>query len=106
MTRLLQAAPIVWEHPPDRSAAILLLSSMLPRDTGAMTMTGRRFEDDLTEARARDARDPLAPFRERFYRRPGVIYLDGNSLGLASYDAEAAVLAALEQWKQLAIDGW
>jgi kynureninase len=71
-----------------------------------MTMTGRRFEDDLTEARARDARDPLAPFRERFYRRTGVIYLDGNSLGLASRDAEAAVLAALEQWKQLAIDGW
>ena len=40
--------------------------------------------------------------------QPGdrVAYLCGNSLGLASRDAEAAVLAALEQWKQLAIDGW
>jgi len=69
-------------------------------------MTSRRFEDELDEARARDARDPLASFRDRFYRRPGVAYLDGNSLGLASRDAEAAVLAALEQWKLLAIDGW
>ena len=69
-------------------------------------MTTRRFEDERDEARARDARDPLAAFRDRFYRRPGVAYLDGNSLGLASRDAEAAVLAALEQWKRLAIDGW
>src|SRR3954454_21404437 len=69
-------------------------------------MTARRFEDDLTEARTRDARDPLASFRDRFYRRPGTIYLDGNSLGLASKDAEAALLAALDQWKLLAIDGW
>jgi kynureninase len=69
-------------------------------------MTGRRFEDELTEARARDARDPLAAFRDRFYHRPGVIYLDGNSLGLLSRDAEAAVLGALDEWKGLAIDGW
>ena len=47
-------------------------------------------------ARARDARDPLAPFRERFYLPPGAVYLDGNSLGLLSRDAEAAVLAALD----------
>lgn len=69
-------------------------------------MSGRRFEDALTDARARDARDPLAPFRDRFYHRPGVIYLDGNSLGLLSRDAEAAVLNALDEWKNLAIDGW
>jgi kynureninase len=69
-------------------------------------MTGRRFEDAVTEARARDASDPLAAFRDRFYQRPGIIYLDGNSLGLLSRDAEAAVLAALDEWKHLAIDGW
>lgn len=61
-----------------------------------------------TEAYARslDAADPLAAFRDRFYLPPETIYLDGNSLGLLSRDAEAAVLAALEDWKRLAIDGW
>lgn len=33
------------------------------------------------EARALDAADPLARFRERFVLPAGVIYLDGNSLG-------------------------
>ena len=54
----------------------------------------------------RDARDPLAGFRSRFYCPPGVVYLDGNSLGLASREAEDAVLAALDDWKRLGIDGW
>ncbi len=57
-------------------------------------------------ALALDAADPLAPFRERFYLPPGAIYLDGNSLGLLSRDAEAETLAALDQWKRLAIRGW
>jgi kynureninase len=64
---------------------------------------------DLTaesHARALDAADPLAGFRDRFYVPPGVIYLDGNSLGLLSRDAEAATLAALNDWKRLGIDGW
>ena len=57
-------------------------------------------------ALARDAADPLARFRARFYHLPGRIYLDGNSLGLLSHDAEREILAAVEQWKTLAIDGW
>lgn len=57
-------------------------------------------------ARALDAADSLAAFRERFFVPPGTIYLDGNSLGLLSREAEAAVLAALDQWRRLAIDGW
>ena len=65
-----------------------------------------RFEDARAEAAALDAADELAPFRGRFACRPGTVYLDGNSLGLASEDAEAAVLAALADWKQLGIDGW
>ena len=60
----------------------------------------------LAHAVARDEQDPLRTFRERFYIRPDRIYLDGNSLGLASRDAEAAVLAALDDWKSHAIDGW
>ena len=63
---------------------------------------------DVTEeeALALDAADPLAHFRERFHLLPGRIYLDGNSLGLLSRDAEAETLRALEQWKTLGIDGW
>ncbi len=55
---------------------------------------------------ALDAADPLARFRDRFYLPPETIYLDGNSLGLLSRDAEATTLAALEQWKRLGIGGW
>jgi kynureninase len=58
------------------------------------------------EAQSRDTSDALAPFRDHFYRQPGVIYLDGNSLGLLSREAEAALLRALDMWKTLAIDGW
>jgi kynureninase len=57
-------------------------------------------------ARALDAADPLAAFRDRFYLPAGTIYLDGNSLGLLSRDAEAAILSSLEDWKTLGIDGW
>lgn len=62
----------------------------------------------LSEAHARelDAADPLASFRERFYLPGDAIYMDGNSLGLLSRDAEAAILSSLEDWKRLGIDGW
>ncbi len=65
-------------------------------------------ETDTSEAAALalDAADPLARFRDRFHILPGRIYLDGNSLGLLSRDAESETLAALEQWKTLGIDGW
>lgn len=60
------------------------------------------------EARARgeDDRDKLRAFRERFYVQPGVIYLDGNSLGLLSRDAETSLLRVLDMWKTQAIEGW
>jgi kynureninase len=61
---------------------------------------------DLAFARERDAADPLARFRERFYLPPERLYLDGNSLGPLSREAEASILAALDAWRKLAIDGW
>ncbi len=72
------------------------------------TMTWGAPDLDTSEAAAlaRDAADPLAHFRERFFVPPGVIYLDGNSLGLLSREAEEETLRALQQWKALAIDGW
>ena len=64
--------------------------------------------DHLTEAHARslDTADPLAPFRDRFYIPPDTIYLDGNSLGLLSHDAEASVRNALDAWKEHGVEGW
>lgn len=53
-----------------------------------------------------DAIDPLASFRDRFFIQPDTVYLDGNSLGLLSRDAENAVLRALEAWKTHGIHGW
>lgn len=64
---------------------------------------------NLTErsyAEARDREAPLARFRERFYVQAGAIYMDGNSLGLLSIDAEESVLRVLDQWKTLGIGGW
>ncbi len=64
------------------------------------------FPRAFRDAQARDDADPLARFRARFYVQPGRIYLDGNSLGLLSRDAEAAVLRVLDEWKTLGIEGW
>ncbi|MBV9694074.1 MAG: kynureninase, partial [Alphaproteobacteria bacterium] len=55
---------------------------------------------------ALDRDDPLAWLRGEFHLSPGVIYLDGNSLGLLSKPAERALLEALETWKRRGIDGW
>ena len=57
-------------------------------------------------ARELDKADELARFRERFYLPPGTVYMDGNSLGLLSRDAEESLLRVLTEWKELGIDGW
>jgi kynureninase len=53
-----------------------------------------------------DAEDPLAVFRSRFYLIPGSIYMDGNSLGLMSRDAEETLQRVANEWKTLGIAGW
>ncbi len=66
------------------------------------------YTPDRDRALALDASDPLAPFRDRFVAAPpGVINLDGNSLGqppLATRDALLTVLD--EQWGQRLIRSW
>jgi kynureninase len=64
------------------------------------------LEHELTDLDRRDAHDDLASFRERFFIPPNTLYFDGNSLGLLSREAETAVLATLDEWRTLAIDGW
>lgn len=66
----------------------------------------RQFELGAEFARRMTENDPLRALRERFYTKPGEIYMDGNSLGLCSKDAESAVLRALDDWKSLGIGIW
>jgi kynureninase len=61
----------------------------------------------LEEARAWDAEDPLRGFRDRFVLPPGVIYLDGNSLGPLPASAKARLDAAIEgEWGAGLIRSW
>ncbi len=60
----------------------------------------------LQEAIQLDSENSLSSFRARFHIPPGTIYMDGNSLGLLSKDAEASLLRVLDEWKNLGIDGW
>ena len=63
---------------------------------------------DSDYARELDAADPLAHFRERFViADPGLIYMDGNSLGRlprASIDVAADLVQ--RQWGERLIRGW
>ena len=68
-----------------------------------MTDELKRFHD---EAGRLDREDPFHRFRGRFFTRPGTIYLDGNSLGLLSRDARAALEKAVHAWEEKAIRGW
>ena len=57
-------------------------------------------------ARKKDAGDPLRTFREKFCLSQGIIYMDGNSLGLPPKDAEKALHRVFREWKEFAIGGW
>ncbi len=65
-----------------------------------------KFEASYDFAEKMDTEDRLAGFRDRFYIKKGVIYMDGNSMGLCSKDAEKYVAKAMEDWKEAAIDMW
>ena len=66
------------------------------------------FENRLEFAKAQDAADPLASFRDRFAlpTRPDgtdLNYLCGNSLGLQPKSAVSLVREELEVWGALAV---
>ena len=59
------------------------------------------------QALALDRDDPLAPLRNRFALNPQVIYLDGNSLGVAPLAAAARAQAVIgEEWTDGLIRSW
>ena len=66
-----------------------------------MTMT------TLQDCRALDAQDPLRELRQQFTLPDGVIYLDGNSLGVLPNTAATRVAKAVtEEWGQGLIRSW
>ncbi len=61
----------------------------------------------LESVRALDAADPLSAFRGRFRLPPGVIYLDGNSLGALPAAAPDRIALAVEgEWGEGLIRSW
>ncbi len=62
---------------------------------------------NLADAQALDRADPFAPLRDRFSIPDGVIYLDGNSLGVLpkSVAARTAKVVA-EEWGRDLITSW
>ncbi len=65
-------------------------------------------KEGYARARWLDSEDKLAPFREAFVlAEPGLIYLDGNSLGaLPRKAAERLETAIVDEWGRDLIRGW
>lgn len=73
-------------------------------------MTTARFQIGEDFALAMDARDPLAHFRERFFRpkmKKGgdCLYLCGHSLGLQPKTASSYLDQELKEWADLGVEG-
>lgn len=66
----------------------------------------RIFELGEEFSRQLDTMDPLREIKNRFYLRTNEIYMDGNSLGLMSKDAEKSLMRVIDEWKNLGINGW
>jgi len=68
------------------------------------------FENTLSFARTMDEQDPLHRFREEFLfpQQNGkpFIYLCGNSLGLQPKSARKVLGQQLDNWQNLAVEGW
>jgi kynureninase len=61
----------------------------------------------LPDAQALDANDPLTPLRDQFDLPPGLIYLDGNSLGVLPRTTAARVQQVVKhEWGSGLIGSW
>jgi kynureninase len=57
-------------------------------------------------AKKMDENDDIYAYRERFYLKKDEYYMDGNSCGLLSKDAEKTLERVLNEWKEYGIDCW
>jgi kynureninase len=70
-------------------------------------MTKTNTANTLAECQALDQQDPLRSLRDLFQVPEGMIYLDGNSLGVLPKATPARVAAAMAQeWGQDLIQSW
>jgi kynureninase len=58
------------------------------------------------DVQALDERDPLREFRSRFVIDPDLVYLDGNSLGLAPAATLARLREVADQWASRGVRAW
>lgn len=66
----------------------------------------RVFGSTLDFALEKDREDELFNVRQRFLLQPDTIYMDGNSLGLASIDSQRTLQEANESWIKDGIAIW
>lgn len=64
------------------------------------------FKLGIEFAKEMDAKDEIRHYKDRFYLEEGELYMDGNSLGACSKDAEESLLNVLEVWKKEKILMW
>ncbi|GAA0200046.1 hypothetical protein GCM10009000_012630 [Halobacterium noricense] len=64
------------------------------------------MDTDEIDAKRRDENDPLAHLRDRFHIPNDELYMDGNSLGPFSTDANRALSNAVDEWRERGIRGW
>jgi kynureninase len=65
-----------------------------------------QYKTDKAFALSLDQTNNQPYFRDRFYIPKNTIYVDGNSLGLMSKDAEQSMLRLIDEWKTMGIKGW
>ena len=79
----------------------------VPTRNAPAVLTRRRLPTTRAECEARDAADPLASRRDAFALDPGVVYLDGNSLGPLTHSAARRVEGMLHgEWGRDLIKSW
>lgn len=68
------------------------------------------YQNNLEFAKQQDQLDPLKDFRKQFlipqHKGEDVVYLCGNSLGLQPASAQQYINDQLNNWKNLAVEGW
>ncbi len=83
------------------------MSAPASRDAGGQVPAGARAPASREDCAWLDAADPLAPLRALYDLPPGVIYLDGNSLGpLPRATAERVQRTVREHWGRDLIRSW
>ena len=79
----------------------------IPTRTAPAALAARRLPTSRAECEVRDTADPLASRRAAFALDPGVVYLDGNSLGPLTHTAARRVEGMLHgEWGRDLIKSW